>query len=57
MKTFIALIFCSVLSTASIAQSARISGIVKDAKNEAIPEATVRLLKATDSSEVEGWDS
>jgi hypothetical protein len=54
MQTFIAFIVLLLLSSIAVAQPAdtKISGIVKDARNEAMAGATVRLQQARDSSQV-----
>lgn len=53
MKTFVFL-FTLFLAQTSFAQIKTISGTVKDIQNETVPGATVRLLKATDSTLVKG---
>jgi len=56
MKTYIITLLLISMSLASFGQtlSKAISGTVKDTKNETIPGATVRLLKAIDSTMISG---
>ncbi|MBD2700378.1 outer membrane beta-barrel protein [Spirosoma sp. BT702] len=56
MRPVFLVIFLFSLSFSGFAQipSARISGLLKDTQNEPLPGATVRLLRATDSTLVRG---
>ncbi|MES2794707.1 MAG: TonB-dependent receptor [Bacteroidota bacterium] len=54
MKTILTLIACLLFSKLTFSQANSISGSVKDVTNELVPGATVRLLKATDSTLVKG---
>lgn len=55
MKTLFAILTAILISLNASAQTANsISGTVKDSGNESLPGATVRLLKASDSTLVTG---
>jgi hypothetical protein len=54
MKTLLTIIVCLIFYKTAISQTNSIVGTVKDIGNELMPGATIRLLKATDSTLVKG---
>lgn len=54
MSKLITFLFCWFLTLETFAQSKMIAGTVKDTKNEVIPGAIVKLLRAADSTMVTG---
>jgi Outer membrane protein beta-barrel family/CarboxypepD_reg-like domain len=54
MKTLLTIIACLFFYKTAISQTISIAGTVKDVGNEFMPGATVRLLKAADSTLVKG---